>query len=188
MSDPTINQVRWTTADLDVLPDDGTRYEIVEGELFMTRAPDLRHQDVCGRIYLALMNWSLDQHSGQAIFGPGLIFDEDNAVIPDVIWISNERLSTLMDAAGHLTGAPELAIEVLSSGGDNERRDREVKRKLYTLRGVQEYWIADWRLRQVELYRRERGQLRLQATLLPADELTSPLLPGFACLVARLFG
>ena len=180
--------VRWTTADIDLMPDNGTRYEVVEGELLMTRAPDLRHQDVCGRFYLALMNWSLEHRFGRAIFGPGLVFDEDNAVIPDVIWISTERLASLMDEAGHLTGAPELVIEVLSSGSGNEQRDRELKRKLYTLRGVQEYWIADWRLRQIEVYQRERGQLRLQATLLTADELTTPLLTGFTCPITRLFG
>lgn len=187
MAEAITEPVRWTTADLDLMPNNDTRYEVVEGELLMTRAPDLRHQDVCGNFYFALKEWSPANTIGRPIFGPGVIFDTENAVIPDVIWISTDRLASLMDEAGHLTGAPELVIEVLSSGSENERRDRELKRKLYTLRGVQEYWIADWRLRQLEVYRRERGQLRLQATLLADDELTSPLLEGFNCPVARLF-
>jgi Uma2 family endonuclease len=108
-------------------------------------------------------------------------------VIPDVVWISNERLAELLDRAGHLTGAPELAIEVLSPGPENELRDRQAKLKVYSLYGVQEYWIVDWQLRQVTVYRREHGVLRLALTLLEGDELTSPLLPGFACPLARLF-
>ena len=76
---------------------------------------------------------------------------------------------------------------MLSPGGDNERRDREAKLKLYASRGVQEYWIADWRLQQVEVYRRENATLRLMATLLNDDQLSSPLLPGFSCAIGRFF-
>jgi Uma2 family endonuclease len=108
-------------------------------------------------------------------------------VIPDVVWISDERLATLMDDAGHLTGVPELVIEVLSFGPRNEGRDRTTKRKLYETQGVREYWILDWRLKQVEVYRREQGELRLITILLPEETLTSPLLPGFACVVSTLF-
>jgi Uma2 family endonuclease len=112
--------------------------------------------------------------------------DADN-VVPDVVWISNERLAALMDEAGHLTGAPELAIEVLAPGVENERRDREAKLKLYESRGVREYWIVDWRIQQLEVYRRDQAMLRLVATLFADDVLTSPLLPGFSCPVAQLF-
>lgn len=72
----------------------------------------------------------------------------------------------LLDETGHLTGAPELVVGVLSSGEENERRDRQAKLKLYSSRGVQEYWIADWRLEQIEVYRREDATLKLIATLL----------------------
>ena len=82
---------------------------------------------------------------------------------------------------------PELVIEVLSPGGTNERRDREAKLKLYSRRGVLEYWIVDWRTRQVEVYRREDLALHLVATLHSTDMLTAPLLPGFSCEVATLF-
>jgi Uma2 family endonuclease len=54
--------------------------------------------------------------------------------------------------------------------------------------GVQEYWIVDWRIHQVEIYRRENATLHLIATLFENDEISTPLLPGFICLVARLFG
>jgi Uma2 family endonuclease len=88
---------------------------------------------------------------------------------------------------GKLHAAPDLAVEVLSPGSSNERRDREVKLKLYARRGVREYWIVDWQRRQIEVFRREDGVLQLSATLLEGDSLQSPLLPGFALSVSELF-
>lgn len=93
----------------------------------------------------------------------------------------------MIDQAGHLLGAPDIAIEVLSAGTENERRDREVKLKLYSSRGVLEYWIADWRNKQVQVYRRENGILKLAMTLFISDTLTSPLLPEFACPLVQIF-
>ncbi|MUG97779.1 Uma2 family endonuclease [Scytonema sp. UIC 10036] len=187
MSQVTSEQIRWTIADLDLLPDDGTRYEIVDGELFMTRAPRWSHQKVAVKICAALNSWSDETELGEATTTPGIIFSEANNVIPDVVWASYARLAILLDDSEHLTGAPELIVEVLSPGADNERRDREVKLKLYTLQGVQEYWIVDLRLQQVQVYRRQNATLKLVATLFNTDEITSPLLPGFSCSIASFF-
>ncbi|MEO7912984.1 MAG: Uma2 family endonuclease, partial [Roseiflexaceae bacterium] len=66
-------------------------------------------------------------------------------------------------------------------------RDREAKLKLYESRGVYEYWIVDWRLQQIEVYRREQAFLKLKMTLYASDTLESPLLPDFAYPIARLF-
>jgi Uma2 family endonuclease len=125
--------------------------------------------------------------AGEANLAPGLIFAEDDDVVPDVVWISNARRALALGADGHLHAAPELAVEILSPGAANERRDREAKLKLYSRRGVQEYWIVDWRTQQIEVYRREELALRLVTTLHATDTLTSPLLAGFACVVATLF-
>jgi Uma2 family endonuclease len=179
--------VRWTSTDLELLPDNGNRYEIINGELFVTRAPHWKHQKACTRIANVLDSWSLSTGLGETVMTPGIIFTNADNVIPDVVWVSKERLATLLDDSGHLTGAPELVIEVLSAGGDNERRDKEVKLKLYASRGVQEYWIIDWRLQQIEVYRRERATLILVETLFAHDELTSPLLSGFSCVVECVF-
>ena len=181
------NALRWTSADLAVLPDDGKRYEIIDGELYISRPSHWHHQRACGKICVALEAWSMQTGAGEANLAPGVIFAEDDDVAPDVVWISHSRRATAMGADGHLHAAPELVIEVLSPGTTNERRDREVKLKLYSRRGVLEYWIIDWRTQQVAVYRREELALRLVATLHPADTLTSPLLPGFACQVATLF-
>ena len=187
MTQPAIERVRWTTADLDLLPDNGNRYEIIDGELFVTRAPHWGHQKTCGRIYAAIDTWSQSSGLGEATIAPGIIFTDADNVIPDVVWGSHERLALLLDEAGHLTAAPELIVEVLSPGIDNQRRDRDLKLRLYSVRGVQEYWLVDWRLQQIEVYRREKGVLGLVATLFASDEITSPLLPSFVCPIARLF-
>lgn len=178
--------LRWTSADLTVLPDDGKRYEIIDGELYMSRQPHWHHQRACVKLCAALEAWSMQTGAGEVNLAPGVIFAEDDDVAPDVVWISQARRATALGADGHLHAAPELVVEVLSPGSTNERRDREAKLKLYSHRGVLEYWIVDWRAQQVEVYRREDLALRLVATLYSTDALQSPLLPGFACQVATL--
>jgi Uma2 family endonuclease len=179
--------LRWTSADLEVLPDDGKRYEIIDGELYVSRQPGYHHQYACTQLSGVLVAWSNQTHVGVTLQAPGVIFADDDDVAPDVVWISYERLATALDQAGHLHTAPELVVEVLSPGSSNERRDREVKLKLYSRRGVNEYWIVDWLQRKIEVYRRQDLALHLAATLYATDTLTSLLLPGFACPVMTLF-
>jgi len=179
--------LRCTSADLAVLPEDGKRYEIIAGELYMSRQPHWHHQYACVKLCTALDSWSMQTGAGQVNLAPGIIFADDDDVAPDVVWISHARREAALGADGHLHAAPELVVEVLSPGTTNARRDREAKLKLYSRRGVQEYWIVDWQTRQVEVYRREQLALRLVATLHATDSLTSPLLPGFVCAVATLF-
>ncbi|MBW4557777.1 MAG: Uma2 family endonuclease [Trichormus sp. ATA11-4-KO1] len=187
MNQPTTERVCWTTADLELFPDNGNRYEIIDGELFVTRVPHWKHQKACVRISTALDIWSQTNGRGEVVTAPGIIFGDNDNVIPDVVWASHERLTELLDEAGHLTAAPELVVEVLSFGVENEKRDRELKLKLYSTRGVREYWIVDWRKQQVEVYRREQASLKLVATLFKGDELNSPILPNFTCAIAALF-
>ncbi len=179
---------RWTIHDLESFPvEEGKRYEIVEGELIVSTQPHWRHQQTCGRIFGALDHWAWENKNGEASLAPGLLFDDENAVAPDVVWVSGERLPDILGEDGKLHGSPDLAIEVLSPGSKNERRDRESKLRLYSRQGVREYWVADWREKRLEIYRRENATLKLVATLLADDELTSPLLPGFKAAVAQLF-
>lgn len=178
---------KFTSADLALMPDDGKRREIIEGELYVSRAPGFEHQYTCTRLSRFLDEWNDQSGLGVVVAAPGLVFAEDDDVIPDVIWISLERFDGSRDEAGHFVVAPELIIEVLSPGKPNKERDRQAKLKLYSRRGVQEYWIVDWMAQQVEVYRRERGKLKQIVTLLLGDSIESPLLPGFSCPVRSLF-
>ncbi|AFY31300.1 Uma2 family endonuclease [Calothrix sp. PCC 7507] len=181
------DRVYWTTEDLKFLPESSNRYEIIDGHLLITRAPHWKHQKAIGQTCSLLNTWSSASKLGETVPTPGVIFDDTDNVIPDVVWISQKRLVVGVDEEGHFTIAPELIVEVLSPGTQNERRDRETKLKLYAERGVQEYWILDWRIQQLEVYRRQDALLRLVATLFATDTLISPLLPDFRCEVAEFF-
>ncbi len=180
--------LRFTSADLEQMPDiEGVRYEIIDGDLFVSRAPDEAHQWVCGILTSALVTWSTQTGTGMAIPTPGLVFSEDNDVIPDLVWISHEKRAQAKDEKGHFRFAPEIVVEVLSPGSVNERRDRDLKLNLYSRQGVLEYWIADWQSHSLEIYRRDEAGLTLAVTLRDGEALTSPLLPGFACPIASLW-
>jgi Uma2 family endonuclease len=103
--------VSWTRSDPEGLADNGNRYEIINyfiinGELFMTIVPDWKHQKSCNNICTELTPWSRETSLGEAATASGIIFTDADNVIPDVLWASNERLATLLDDDGNLTGAP----------------------------------------------------------------------------------
>ncbi|MEO6723841.1 MAG: Uma2 family endonuclease [Blastocatellia bacterium] len=179
--------LHWTSADLKSLPDNGNRYEIIDGELYVSTSPRYEHQRACNRIWRMLEDWSQQTKAGEPFTGSGLIFTGDNDVIPDVVWVSRERRDKLLGVDGHFHGAPELVVEVLSFTGSNEKRDRDAKLQLYSRRDVKEYWIVNWMLREVEIYRRKGRGLKLVVTLQASDDLTSPLLPGFNYKVRAIF-
>jgi len=179
-------ELRFTIHDLELLPDNGNRYEIIDGELYVSTQPHWRHQFASGQMFRALQTWDEQEGAGLAIEAPGVIFRADEAVAPDLVWISRERLDRVLGDDGKLHAAPDLIVEILSPGPRNEERDREVKLKLYSRQGVREYWIVDWRDLTLQVYRREQTVLHHVATLTAEDTLTSPLLPGFAWPVAGL--
>lgn len=175
-----------TIDDLDATPDDGNRYEIIEGELFVSRAPNLLHQTVNGKLLFSLMDYLRNNPIGRVWAIPGVIFSEFSGVIPDIVFVSNERLDEIAPG-DRIMGAPDLAIEIVSPGADNERRDRIVKRQLYGKHQVKEYWILDPYQKLIEINQIQEQTLHLHATLTEQEDLTSKLLPGFACKVENIF-
>jgi Uma2 family endonuclease len=175
-----------TVADLDSMPDDGNRYEIIDGELFVSRSPSLEHQRVSGNIFLTFGFFLRDNPIGEIISTPGVIFSDHSAVIPDLVYISQGRRQEI--AAGrHVAGAPDLVIEIVSPGGENEHRDRFAKRQLYAKYGVKEYWLVVLETRTIECYVLDEETLKLLRTFEDPGELTSALLPGFSGSVASIF-
>lgn len=177
-----------TIDDLTTLPDDdGNIYELIEGELIVSSAPTLLHQDVIGNLFFWLRSYLQHNPIGRVIMTPGVIFDRHNGVIPDLVFLTNEQLEAV-GADAHIHLAPALAVEVVSPGRENARRDRVKKLRVYDKFGVGEYWVADPEARTLEIYRRGEGALALAATLSGEDEINTPLLPGFTCTPARVFG
>lgn len=180
---------RWTIDDLERFeqPLDDTRYELIDGELYVSTQPDWRHQFIGTRIAIVLSAWSDRAGAGIAVIAPGVIFSPENAVAPDVVWVRGERVATVFHDDGKLHSAPDLIVEILSPGTRNQQRDRVKKLALYARWGVLEYWIVNWRDRHIEAYRRDQAELRRVGLWSARDAVESPHLPGFRAHVAEFF-
>ena len=173
-------------ADLEAMPEDGNRYEVIEGELFVSCAPGLTHQQVSMNIAFFIRRY-LESHPIGLVFAtPGLIFTDLSGVIPDIVFFRHERSEAIVSGE-RLTSAPDLVVEILSPGPENIRRDRIAKRQLYARHGVAEYWMVDPSTQTLEVYRLQSGSLELVATLKDKDELASPFFPGFTCVADAIF-
>jgi Uma2 family endonuclease len=141
---------RITWQDVQQLPDDGNRYEAIDGELYVTPAPSLRHQRISMRLTLLLHRLLVEPGLGELLYAPtGVEFPAtEEGVQPDLLFVSNQRRGILADP--WIRGAPDLVVEILSP--TTAHRDRGVKRKLYDRQGVSIYWIVDPDARAVEVW------------------------------------
>jgi Uma2 family endonuclease len=176
-----------TVADLDAFPDDdGNRYELIAGELFVSRAPGIPHQRVLLNLEIALSEYLKANPIGILVPGAGAIFSDWDAVIPDLVFVRNERWDQVVTGE-KFTGAVDLVIEILSPGTQDRRRDLSAKRLLYGKYGVTEYWIVDSESRKVFVFRLQKQALEESAILTASDDLASPLLSGFRLQVSEVF-
>jgi len=137
----------WTVADRDALPDDGNRYEVIDGELFVSPAPALRHQQAVGVLYRIVADYLDREHVGYVFVAPAdVVFSPTRGVQPDVLVLplANGRRPEHFDDVRHVL----LAVEVLSPS--TARADRVAKRRLYREEKVDEYWIVDLDARTFE--------------------------------------
>lgn len=142
-------QVEWTYEDLRRMPDDGLRYEVIDGDLLVTPAPTTTHQTLSKRIQFALMQQIELRGLGLVFDAPvDLIFSPLRTVQPDLLVVRTERTSFVTERG--IETAPDLVIEILSPS--TERTDRDRKAKLYASEGVREYWIVDAAQRCIEVY------------------------------------
>jgi Uma2 family endonuclease len=143
-------QTEWTAEMARELPDDGKRYEVLDGELFVTPAPELRHQTAAGRLFVVLDAYVRAHSLGLALMSPADIeFSPRRLVQPDVFVApvtARGRPRDWRDISSLL-----LAVEVLSPS--TARTDRQRKRGIYQSQGVPEYWIVDLDARVVERWR-----------------------------------
>ena len=176
-----------TVANLDAFPeDDGNRYELIGGELFVSRAPGIPHQRVLHNLQFELASYLKKHPIGILVPGAGAIFSNYDAVIPDLAFVRHERWD-LVVTGEKFTGAVDLLVEILSPGAANRRRDLEAKRRLYGKYNVEEYWIVDSENRSVSVLRLEANKLNEMATFTGDDKLTSAVLPDFQLPVSVIF-
>lgn len=113
---------RLTNADLEAMPEDGNRYEVIDGELYVSSAPGFLHQTVLTNIVGAFLDYLREHPIGRIVPGVGVIFDDYDCVIPDLVFATHERMRKT-PVGGRFQAAPEIVIEILSPGPSNARRD-----------------------------------------------------------------
>jgi Uma2 family endonuclease len=175
---------RMTYADYLAMPEDGRRYEILDGELVEMSSPTTRHQRVLWNLIIAIDRVVRGQGHGLALAAPcDVVLAQHQVVQPDILYVSEERRA-IVELAG-VMGAPDLVIEVLSPS--NRAWDRVRKRRVYGKAGVREYWIVDPEERRIEVYALA-GEELVPAQEADGGELESVLaLPGFRVNLAELF-
>jgi len=178
--------VKLTYDDYVLFPDDGMRHELIDGVHYVTPCPNLRHQQILGRLYLAVGNW-LEAHSaGQVLFAPfDVVFTQHDVVEPDLLFVLREHEASKL-VEKHALGA-DLVVEVASPS--TRRRDATIKRELYERAGVREYWIVDPDKAVVRVHRLDGARFASPFELSGerADVLTTPLLPGLQIPLDRIF-
>ena len=176
-----------TVADLEAFPeDDGNRYELIEGELYVSRAPGIPHQRVLQNLQIGLSEYLKEFSVGILVPGAGAIFSDYDAVIPDLVFVRHERWDEVV-TGDKFTGALDIVIEILSPGTQNRKRDLSAKRKLYANYAVAEYWIVDSENQLLLVFRLRGQRFEEVATLTGDEELSSPMLPGFRLKVRDIF-
>jgi Uma2 family endonuclease len=175
-----------TYEDYLLIPEDGQRHEVLDGEHYVTPSPFFQHQFTAGRLYLRLGNFVEAQGLGIVLFAPfDVLLSPHDVVQPDLLFVSKERAEIVVERYVH--GAPDLVIEILSKS--TRRRDERLKLERYDRFGVREYWMFDTERKTARIYRREGGRLVLAAEPAAAagDTLTSSLLPGLEIPLNEIF-
>jgi len=153
---------RWTYDEFARLPDDGNRYEVIAGELYVTPAPRSAHQEVLMRL-IEIAGPFVRRHGlGRMLPGFDVLFGEGDYLEPDLVFLRRGR-TDLVRSRG-VEGAPDLVIEILSDS--TAGRDRGIKRARYEHFGVAEYWIIDTDARQIEIHRPGERLPRIEGGIL----------------------
>lgn len=168
--EPKRARVTWTYADYRLMPDDGNRHEIIDGELFVTPAPTTIHQAISKRLQFHLMLQLEETGRGIVFNAPvDVLFSTTRTVQPDLLVLHPTRRNIVTKRA--IEGAPDLIIEILSPG--TAERDQTLKRKLYASEGVREYWLVDPDQHTVEVMTLQEEDYDLHGRFGPGDTVTS---------------
>ena len=178
-----VKEHKRTIKDYKLLPE-GAPYQLIEGELVMTPAPNPRHQFISGNLFKNIARYVDEKRLGIIFYSPiDIYLDEDNAFQPDIVFISSERRSIIKDDG--IYGAPELVIEILSPS--TAYYDIKKKFRVYEKSGVREYWIVDPELNTVEIYFDENGIFSLKAKMEDKGEIESFVLKGLRLTLEEIF-
>jgi Uma2 family endonuclease len=170
--------------DLAQMPEDGRRYELYDGEVFVVPSPILLHQVVAMRLWRILDDYAF-QTRGLAVASPmDVVFSQYDVVQPDIVFLTAESLRTvsLMD---RVRQPPDLAVEVLSQATASHDRGR--KMRMFQRYGVPEYWIVDPIAKTIEIYKLVESAYELVGAFSGSETMHSAVLPGLALEPSSVF-
>ena len=181
---PSITQgYRWKSRDLERLPEEPfLTYEIIDGELIVSRQPHLRHGGILAAVSQCFRPL-VKAFGGLVLVEPGIVWGEEaeDNVAPDIAVVLPDRLH--LATGRSLSGTPNIVMEVVSPG--SIETDYVKKRDLYARTGAQEYWIIDWQRQLVEVWTFTEAPARAVAYAV-GQTITTPLIPGLAVRVEDL--
>ncbi len=176
--------VKLTYEDYCAAPAD-KRYELLDGELIMVPAPNLKHESVRSLLGHHLSNFIIDHGLGKLFYAPCDVLLSDNDIVqPDLLFVSRER-EDLLRGGQNVQGAPDLVVEILSPS--TAERDRGKKRALYGKHGVTEYWLVDPVAETIQIHRLQGEILVPTRTFGREETLRSPLLVGLELRLDDIF-
>ncbi|MDP9069117.1 MAG: Uma2 family endonuclease [Actinomycetota bacterium] len=173
----------FTYTDLQAFPEDNLRREIIDGELFVTAAPRIRHQRVVATLTYLLGAYSRER-GGEVFPAPtDVFFTDTNVVEPDVLFVRGDHLDRLGDR--FVRSAPDLVVEI--SSPSTRKLELVRKRELYERFGVPEYWYVDLDVDLVHIYRLSEGY-GLARIVGRGETIEAMSLPGLVVRVDDLLG
>jgi len=177
-------QGQWTYEDWLRLPDDGFRYEVLNGVLYMTPPPRIRHQSVSHNLELAIGNFVKEHRRGIVLGAPcGVrLSGQPVPVQPDILFVRAERRDIIGEE--YVEGAPDLVVEILSPS--NWLYDRTEKFRAYQEAGVMEYWIVDYNACTIEVFVLEGSTYALLGKFGLGEVVRSKVLAGFEVVVGEV--
>lgn len=181
---PKAGHGNFTYEDLLHTPDDGRRYEVLEGDLVVSPSPKWNHQRIVRWLFGLLVQAEQAGHGEVCTAPMDVVLSERDVAQPDLFFIAKARLGIVTQ--GNVRGAPDLVVEVMSE--DSRRRDAITKRHIYERHGVRWYWLVDPEEETVRVFELQGDTYAEPVTLKAGQQLGSPLFPGVTIDAGRLFG
>ncbi len=170
---PPAGEIILTYDDYAALPSDGKRYEIIEGDLFVSPAPKPKHQEVIVNLCRILGVYLQDYPIGKIYLPPiDVIFSHTNVVQPDLLFLSTKKLHLISERG--IEGPPDLIVEALSP--TTEKTDRTIKSRLYAKFAVPHYWLIDPETKQLEMFRLSNHRYRALSPIKDTAHIASEAL------------
>lgn len=176
--------IDWATVEDYRATPEGTRYQLIEGELILSPSPNRFHQEILWNLAGIFSAYLKQKPVGRAYFGPFDVYlTEHNVFQPDILFVGKANLGRFADDGLH--GAPDLAIEVLSPRAAG--LDKKNKRRVYAQMGVQELWLVDPLLLQIQIYEFAKNPAKPTRILEEDETFSTPLLPDLTLSAAEIF-